>query len=220
MADHTESRRKAILDSAMKLFDGQGYSATTMEEVAVGAGISKGSIYNYFHSKQDLFTLLFAEATMAEEAEVDRLIEQPTPAIAKMQAMLGFWFSRFEDNLRVGRLTLEFWATAARQERDGGLAEMLQAAYGRWLARVAKVIEQGIGSGEFLPHLDARTEATLFVGVIHGLMVHRLLRIGAEVDERLLASLKRSVLAGLGARLAQMPGGPSEGDASCEEQAS
>lgn len=46
---------RAILDSAYHLFAAQGYAATSMRQIAEGAGLALGSIYNHFSSKEDIF---------------------------------------------------------------------------------------------------------------------------------------------------------------------
>jgi AcrR family transcriptional regulator len=198
--EHAEARRQAILDAAMALFDRQGYSATTMEEVAVGAGISKGSIYNYFQSKQDLFTQLFTETIATDQVDAEAMFAQPVSATHRMESLLDFWFSRLESHLRVGRLTLEFWATAAREERSGRLAELLQGTYNRWLDRVAPVMAQGAAAGEFNSDLDPRAGATWLIGLLNGLMLHMILNVGVTIDEQLLPSLKRTILGALAFR--------------------
>ena len=52
-------RRQAIIAAAQEAFDAHGYAATTIDEVAAKAGISKGNIYNYFRSKEELFEQVF-----------------------------------------------------------------------------------------------------------------------------------------------------------------
>jgi TetR/AcrR family transcriptional repressor of mexJK operon len=53
--DKVEARRQAILDVAKDLFLTQGYAATSMSEIATRVGGSKGTLYNYFRSKEELF---------------------------------------------------------------------------------------------------------------------------------------------------------------------
>jgi len=55
-----ETRRKEIIDAAIKLFSEQGYARTTTKAIAREAGIAEGTIYKYFPSKRDL---LFAFLT-------------------------------------------------------------------------------------------------------------------------------------------------------------
>ena len=63
-------RREMILEAAKKRFQRFGYSKTTMEEIAVDAGISKGTIYLYFHNKEDIFTAIMSR----EGLELERLM--------------------------------------------------------------------------------------------------------------------------------------------------
>ncbi|MEN6351319.1 MAG: TetR/AcrR family transcriptional regulator [Syntrophomonas sp.] len=48
-------KRQIILEAAVKVFSSKGYHNTRMEEIAVAAGIGKGTIYEYFSSKLELF---------------------------------------------------------------------------------------------------------------------------------------------------------------------
>lgn len=53
-----ESRRKQILDAAILLFDQQGFSATKISDISEKAGISKGLVYRYFNSKEEILLAL------------------------------------------------------------------------------------------------------------------------------------------------------------------
>jgi len=187
----------------MALFASQGYASTTIDEVAAAAGISKGSVYNYFKSKHDLFTQLFNQAVFKDEANVGALMAEPLGAGEKLCMILDYWHEGFGADLKIGRLTLEFWATAAHESQTGMLAENIHAAYDRWLAQIERIIRQGIDSGEMNPQIDPKTHATLFLGLIDGLMLHAILGIGSTVDDKFMASMKQSVLGSLGIR--QMP---------------
>jgi AcrR family transcriptional regulator len=120
-----ETRRKEILGAALALFERQGYAATTMDDVAAAAGISKGSIYNYFQNKQDLFTQLFNQSMSQDEADVDALMSVPSSAGQKLCVMLDYWYQGLAIDLRIGRITLEFWAAAAHESASPALAESL-----------------------------------------------------------------------------------------------
>ena len=49
-----EKRKKEIIDATLKLFSQKGYEATSMSQIAELAGIGKGTIYEYFESKEEL----------------------------------------------------------------------------------------------------------------------------------------------------------------------
>jgi AcrR family transcriptional regulator len=65
MADETLTKtdrtRQAIIDAAYQLIIEQGYAATSMRQIAAQAGMSPGSLYNHFPSKQDLFSAILSE---------------------------------------------------------------------------------------------------------------------------------------------------------------
>src|SRR3984885_2362507 len=52
----SDAKRRAILDVARDVFVAQGYAATSMSEIAAKLGGSKGTLYNYFRSKEELFS--------------------------------------------------------------------------------------------------------------------------------------------------------------------
>ena len=55
-----ESKKKLILETALELFASEGYHTTPISRIASAAGISKGLLYNYFDSKEDLIkTIIF-----------------------------------------------------------------------------------------------------------------------------------------------------------------
>lgn len=61
MGKQQELKRKRLMEQAERLFLGKGYKAVTMEEIAAATGISKMTIYNQYHSKENLFTEICLE---------------------------------------------------------------------------------------------------------------------------------------------------------------
>lgn len=53
--EYSEATRRALLDSATRLFADQGFSATSLDEVAADARVTKGAVYHHFANKQALF---------------------------------------------------------------------------------------------------------------------------------------------------------------------
>jgi len=61
-----DDRRKAILDVARDVFMEEGYAAASMSSIAARVGGSKGTLYNYFPSKESLFAAFMQEECQAE----------------------------------------------------------------------------------------------------------------------------------------------------------
>ena len=191
-----ENRREAIIAAAEAAFDAHGYAATTVDEVAVKAGISKGNIYNYFHSKEDLFEQVFVTVVAGLEADVLQIFGGPLPASEKLKRLLDHRCESMEDSVRVGRLVLEFWATAAREQR-GQLATTLRQMYGRWREQVANVLTEGMAQGEFTSKLDTPLAAALIVALLDGIELQSILGFGATLDDQFRSTLKKAVMAAL-----------------------
>lgn len=194
----TTDRRAEILAAALKVFEGSGYAAATVDAIAEAAGVAKGSIYNYFPSKQDLFQAIYTDAVAAAEAQALSILAEPIPATQKISGLLDYWFSRLGYHRQVGRLVLEFWVAAVR-EQQGQTGMTFAKNYAAWRERLAGVLRQGIQEGAFRPDLQTAVGASLIMAVLDGIEVQLILDIHQSVDEEFLAALKRAVLTAVSA---------------------
>ena len=191
-----QGKRQTILVAADELFDAKGYTATTIEEVASAAGIAKGSVYTYFRSKEELFEQVFVNAVADIETQVFDIFAQPISAAEKLQRLVDYRFDAMDQTKPIGRLVLEFWATAAR-EQQGRLAAVLGKMYGRWREEVAAVLNEGDLAGEFGREFNTPAGAALIVAVLDGIEVEALLGYGPELDQEYRDALKRAILTAL-----------------------
>jgi len=196
--NHFEARQQSILAAAAEAFDAHGYAATTIDEVARQAGISKGSVYNYFHSKQELFTQLFAQSLAPTEADVDRMLEDLSDPAGMIERLIDYWYGELDYHKRTGRLMLEFRVSAAREEQDGDLTRLLREMHRRWIDRIGRILRRGIERGVFRADLDLERVAWGLIGQFDGLLMNMILDVGMEVDEAMIASLKQWILTALG----------------------
>lgn len=208
-ARRSSDRREQIIAAAELVFDAEGYGAATMAAVAAQAGVAKGSLYNYFGSKRDLFTQVCVATLAGGRTELERLVDEPIPAVTKIQRIIDSWFQRLEDYKRLGRLILEFWATAARQKRRGELTAAVENLASQGEDQVQAIVRQGIASGEFAADIQAEVFGSLFTSLLRGIIVESIF-LGLEVDGNFVVELKRNVLAGLGARGTGPGEAPSE----------
>lgn len=192
-----KDRRGDILAAATKVFGAKGYSAATVDEIAVAAGVSKGSMYNYFKSKQDLFTQLFLSSVVEDERRADELTAENLSAVAKLSRQLDIWFEQFAHYQEVGRLVLEFWMTAASQE-EGPFTEAFESLYRRWRERLAKIFAQGSAAGEFELEFGPEMASSLVMALTDGIGLQSLLGVGRRLDPEYLAAVKKGIFDALG----------------------
>src|SRR5690242_6886783 len=94
-----EARPAELLDAALKLFVEKGFAATRSEEVARAAGVSKGTLYLYFPSKEELLKAViqhFLADQIAAGAQEAAAIEGSTPHV--MEELLVNWWARMYDS--------------------------------------------------------------------------------------------------------------------------
>lgn len=75
-----EQRRRQLMDSAWRLFARKGYLATTTQEIATNAGVTKGALYFHFKTKEDLlFEIVKDWLTQARQSLIEATDEQMRP---------------------------------------------------------------------------------------------------------------------------------------------
>ncbi len=155
-----EVRREEILDAAARVLIGKGLSAATMSDVAVEAGVAKGTVYLYFDSKEQLLSGLGARYT-------EELIRR-SGALLERGSYRGF-IERFDEFLEE---MIDFHL--AKRELHYVLfheGAVIEAEAMRQLRELVKrFIERGVSSGEF-EVTDAGFTADFLLHGLHGALV-------------------------------------------------
>ena len=81
-------RRQAILQAAWRCISKYGFTKTTIHEIARAAGLAKGTIYNYFESKEDILLALVAATNRKVLDEMEKIAGSNRPAGKKLEEML------------------------------------------------------------------------------------------------------------------------------------
>jgi len=90
-----EARPQELLQAALELFVEKGYSAARSEEVAARAGVSKGTLYLYFPSKQELFKAVVRTRLSALITEGQQMMERfDGSGAALLRALMQSWWQR------------------------------------------------------------------------------------------------------------------------------
>ena len=144
-----EARPSELTAAALDLFVEKGYAATRLEEVAARAGVSKGTLYLYFDSKEALFKAVVREGLVPLIEEGETLVAQSNaPADELFQAIVSRWWEAVGDS-PIGGIPKLIFAEArnfpeiARFYAD----EVIERGKRLFIA----VFQRGIDSGEFRP---------------------------------------------------------------------
>ncbi len=166
------ARRDQILAGALACFARSGYHATVMSDVAVEAGVSKGTTYLYFPSKEALFLALYEEwdcglADRVQEA-VGRLdarsANSPRRVLLAVVLAVG---AHVEDHAEACRVVMEASLMAADQPE---LAAAVRSAQARTDRALTDLVAAGVAAGEWPAATDPVLQAQLIAATLQGLM--------------------------------------------------
>lgn len=142
IVDH-DAYRTELLESSLPLFAERGYGGLSMREVARGLGVSTGTLYHYFDSKQDLFAQLVEHLTdqlgdVVRAASAGRSPRERLRALLDHAAGNEAWYAAFN------RLCLDHL-----RERDEREAAVMAATMARATEELAAALRIDAPSARF-----------------------------------------------------------------------
>lgn len=142
-----EARPSELTAAALGLFVEKGFAATRLEEVALRAGVSKGTLYLYFDSKEALFKAVIQEGIMPVVAENEAIVANHAgSAVDLLERLLSNWWGRIGETDFAGIPKL--MVAEARNFPD--VAQFYyENVIRRGRALVGAALERGMASGEF-----------------------------------------------------------------------
>ena len=167
-----EAKKREILQAAISVFTQKGVANTKMIDIAKTAKIGKGTIYEYFSSKEDIFIHAFHHFFEGFEENLFAELEEITDPIQQLKALIRLSMNIFFDNPHnFAGIILEFWAEGIRT-RDDALnnAINLKALYQSYRAVIIQIIEAGMAQGLFR-RVNPVYYASYLVAAMDGLML-------------------------------------------------
>jgi AcrR family transcriptional regulator len=148
-----DARPEEILDAAQTVFGECGFARTKLDDVARVAGVSKGTLYLYFDSKDSLFREMVRSKVVAPLAEFEELVRAHDGSCRDLLVEL---ITRLYHGLRTERMAR---ITRLVQAELESFPELAQFYFDEVILRarriVADVLERGIATGEFRPEARA-----------------------------------------------------------------
>lgn len=168
--EYKQTIRENILQAAEDLFARKGYHKTSMDDIVKESGLSKGAIYGYFESKQDLLLALSGRRCASILNRIQSVFSPDDSATEKLEKGLGIVFGDLiEVSREVCGLSLELWIEAPRIK---SLQEGVNIRYGTAHSFIAGIINEGMKKGEFKQDKDADAMASVIFATIDGMYLH------------------------------------------------
>lgn len=192
-----ETRRNELLDVALRVFASQGFDAATVDDIASEAGISKGTVYLYFPSKEAILDELVSRYSVMED--VLKLSDElrSLPIERGVQALIATSWRILKERADLVRLLLQI---PFRPQSAKFLMERVILPANTLVADYLK----GSGRADKRRRLEAFLLARCFFGMLLGFFVTQELFGGNELsplsDEQITSAITRVMNAALAAR--------------------
>ncbi|HEX9095999.1 MAG TPA: TetR family transcriptional regulator, partial [Candidatus Dormibacteraeota bacterium] len=160
-------RKVDLIRSGYRLFSEKGVHRVSLDEIAAGAGLSKGLVLYYFKTKENLVLATMRWALDVTAERVRQAMAKATTPNGKVLAMIDGIWSGAKTNRRFYLLYLDLAGHAARAQH---FAELSAAFHSVVNALYAEVIVQGVAEGAFTVE-DPTEGAMALRAIIDGLFL-------------------------------------------------
>ncbi|MDB4952294.1 MAG: TetR family transcriptional regulator [Gemmatimonadetes bacterium] len=165
-----EARPGEILDAAMEMFVEKGFAGTRMEEIAQRAGVTKGTVYLYYESKEALFRAVVQDNILPSLEEGERTVAEWTGSSADLLAEL---MRRKWQMIGRSRLSCVPKLMTSEAANFPELARFyMEEVVHRGRRVLESVLRRGIEGGEFRPELDVRTAVRVIQSPLLNAVTH------------------------------------------------
>lgn len=195
-----EGRKKYLAAKALELFAEKGFEATTINDVSMAAGIAKGTVYEYFRSKEDLVFTAIMLWVDGFEAELSDLSTDKNDPEGRLLNLVHSSVELFLNDSRTTKITASIFHMILTGSRLLKKHDLIRDAFSGFRRMFVNIFLQGVSKGVFRPEVakDAEKLAINLLAYLDGIALHYLLsenfiNIREQVDlymQDLLKNLK------------------------------
>ncbi|HEY6286084.1 MAG TPA: TetR/AcrR family transcriptional regulator [Ktedonobacteraceae bacterium] len=166
--DTSEIRRNQILDAATKVFVRQGFQHARMDDIVEESGLSKGTLYWYFKSKEDIINAILRRLFTGDLANLENLVQAEGTASERLVQLTNDRVIGLKQMSSLVPIIFEFYAVAVHQQ---WVKQFINEYFQHFRTLLEELIQQGIDRGEFR-HVNASNAAISFASLYEGLTLH------------------------------------------------
>jgi AcrR family transcriptional regulator len=187
-----EDTRRKILESAAQVFSQKGFYGSVVDDIVKASGTSKGAVYFYFDSKDQIFLSLVEEYMTTMAQQIQMAVHRSRGLVAQVEATVATLIRTFQANRALAKIVLVDWMVAGAEFQGKRIA--LKAL----LVEVLRgYLDRAVQDGKIAPQ-DTEMAAYVWIGAISELVI-RWLNTGKPTPlEDVLEPLTRLLLSSVG----------------------
>ncbi len=150
-----QQRRDAIVQAAEALFSEKGFRGTTMQEISERVELSKGTIYLYFKSKEELYLSVCVKGVAGFGEDLEAAVRGVSDLEEMIRAVYMAYIRHSLEQPNIFRVLRDIFIEQVRQNLSQDTIEEISGTIRSWLELESGLIEEGIEHGVFRKDLDA-----------------------------------------------------------------
>ena len=157
-AHDSQKKRQQILNAAYIVFSRKGYHRATVDEIIALADTGKGTVYNYFVNKEQLFYTLIKERSAPFEAILAGIVPSSELPLQKVETIIKAFLEFYKENADLWRVVMyEVRGLGVEGYTDFTLEQRnkYQAWFGQTIGMIEKVLLEGKEQGVIRADCDA-----------------------------------------------------------------
>lgn len=182
--------KEKIIQAAIESFSQTGYDRTKMEDISKRLGLSKGTIYLYFKSKEDLFLAICEYNIQRSDKEDAGLFVRKENVATDAEQIYDNIRRREQGNDRV---MLEMVAESARNPK---LKKAMYELHAKVHEHVMQNVRTKVEEGFLKKDADAASLAIALVALYDGLAVNRMLGVSDSANKKAWVAMLKAMIAG------------------------
>ena len=191
-----EKKRQGIMEAAITVFSRTGYHRAKIKDIADEAGVGKGTVYEYFETKEDLFLqageLLFDQYVETQKMSMD--------AVADSKEMIRTLIATTLENAVIWTgmmyLTIDVWSEMDRKGEEDKLRRLVKNMLTKMIDIFSQYIREGQERGVF-KQFDTQLMSYIVLASLDGLVFQLLINREAFDTKEMADTLAETLLEGM-----------------------
>jgi AcrR family transcriptional regulator len=154
--------RERLVETALQLFSDKGFESTSVQDVVTTAGVTKGAMYHYFASKDDLLQEIYARVLRAQQERLDQFAQSEAPIAERVHGAAADVVANVTENLP----SMVIFFRSLHQLGPDQQAEVRRERR-RYHETFRAMIREGQDTGAFRSDVDADLVVDFYFGSVH-----------------------------------------------------
>ena len=162
-------KRLRLVTAATAVFAEKGYASTRVADIAERAGVGKGTVYEYFSSKEELLFAVFESINADISSRMNDALAAGGSSEEQLHNLLRLGAEVISEQVDLQPVILDFWAASRGKDFEETYRRAVVASYSLFRNLVSDFIREEQNRGEFKTSVDAEALAAVVVATVDGL---------------------------------------------------